>query len=485
MPIIFLRHGTPGYPHANPGASGNVAGADSPGTPRPGDVSAPNPPNPGLPALGSGQLSEAWPTGTWTLQRLLDRVEHAVAHAERGGDAVAVVALRLARPLLDSGAMESITGVLGKRLRSTDSVVAVEPGLIVAALTGLRNAEDSASVAQELLAVLETVSRSTGFAQLLPVTAGIAVYPWDTGAPRGLLERAVSIIPAIGGPGSSYHFASPLLQNRAARHQRIAHGLRHAVERGELSLLYHPQVAPATNTVQGVEALLRWKSPLVGPIGPGHFISVAEHTGAIVPLGAWVLENALKQMAAWEKCGVAPRTMSVNVSPRQISPRKGPALTEVVERTLSSTAVEPHRLELEITESTGLLEDPFAIAELEAVARMGVGLAVDDFGKGYTSITYLRRLPLSKLKIDRDFIEGLPWSTPDFVLVESLVYLARSFGLDVVAEGVTTHEQVATLRGFGCAVMQGFLYAAPLSAQECETFIRNGLEALFDANEAA
>jgi diguanylate cyclase len=416
---------------------------------------------------------------------LLDRVEHAVAHAERGGDAVAVVALRFAAPPRDASAIETLTTALAKRLRNTDSALAIEPGLIVALLTGLRNAEDSASVAQELLAVLERVARSVGEPRILPVNAGIAVYPWDTGAPRGLLQRAVSIIPAPGGVSSSYHFASPLLQNRAARHQRIAHGLRHAVARGELSLLYQPQVDPGSSTVPGVEALLRWNNPLVGPIGPAHFISVAEHTGTIVPLGQWVLEHALQQMVTWEDRGVAPATMSVNVSPHQISPRKGPALTEVVERALVAANVEPRRLELEITESTGLLEDPFAIAELEAVARMGVGLAVDDFGKGYTSITYLRRLPLQRLKIDREFIEGLPWSTPDFVLVESLVYLARSFGLDVVAEGVTTHEQVATLRGFGCSVMQGFLYGHPLTPAEYEALMRAGVDALFGESEAA
>lgn len=460
-----------------------MAGNASPGAHEPGDQvphDHPGAQETPFEALSSRKLCE-----TPHLQRLLDRVEHAVAHAERAGDAVAVVALRLSNPPRDESTVESMTAALGKRLRSTDSALAVEPGLIVALLTGLRNAEDSASVAQELLAVLDLTAHAHGETGILPVKAGIAVYPWDTGAPRGLLERAVSITPTADAPGSSYHFASPLLQNRAARHQRIAHGLRHAAARGELSLLYQPQVDPALNTVSGVEALLRWNNPLVGPIGPAHFISVAEHTGTIVTLGQWVLEHALHQLVDWEKRGLAPAVMSVNVSPRQIAPRKGPALTEVVERALAATCVEPHRLELEITESTGLLEDPFAIAELEAVARMGVGLAVDDFGKGYTSITYLRRLPLKRLKIDREFIEGLPWSTPDFVLVESLVYLARSFGLEVVAEGVNTHEQVATLRGFGCTVMQGFLYGHPLTPGEYEAFIRSGVEAVSDASEAA
>lgn len=365
-----------------------------------------------------------------------------------------------------------ITKAMEARLRNTDTSLAIEPGLVVALLTGLRNAEDSASVAQELLAVVEDAAARLDEQSILPVRAGIAVFPWDSNVPGGLLQHAKSVIPVGNGP-SSYHFASPLMQNRAARHQRIAHGLRNAVARGELGLLYQPQVDPARSCVDCAEALLRWNSPQLGPLGPDHFIPVAEYTGAIVPIGQWVLERALGQLAEWDNRGTAPGTISVNVSPLQIRPRKGRPLSEVVERALAASRIESNRLELEITESMGLLDDAFAIAELEAVARMGVGLAVDDFGKGYTSITYLRRLPLQRLKIDREFIEGLPWSTPDFVLVESLVHLARSFGLEVVAEGVTTHEQVATLRGFGCTTMQGYLFAPPLTASEFEAFLRN------------
>lgn len=440
------------------------------GSPNPDDSYEPNASAPLDTPCGAPNGNS--PAETWPVHRFLDRVQRAVAYAERSGDAVAVVALRMAGLPHGPGTAGEITKAIEARLRSTDTSLAFEPGLVVALLTGLRNAEDSASVAQELLAVVEDAAARLDERGILPVRAGIAVFPWDSNVPGGLLQHAKSVIPAANGP-SSYHFASPLMQNRAARHQRIAHGLRNAVTLNELALLYQPQVDLAKGGVTCAEALIRWNSPQLGLLGPDHFISVAEYTGAIVPIGQWVLEQALGQLSEWDIRGAGSRSISVNVSPLQIRPRKGPALTEVVERALTESGIESNRLELEITESTGILDDAFAVAELEAIARMGVGLAVDDFGKGYTSITYLRRLPLKRLKIDREFIEGLPWSTPDFVLVESLVHLSHSFGLEVVAEGVTTHEQVATLRGFGCTTMQGFLFAPPLTASEFETFLRN------------
>lgn len=387
---------------------------------------------------------------------------------------MAVVALRTAAVAVEPGVLDELARSLSQRLRSSDTALPLEPGTVVVLLTGLRSAEDSASVVQELLGVVDRTARDLNEPGLLPARAGIAVFPWDEEAPGGLLKQALSVVPAASSSRSSYHFASPLLQNRARRHQQIAHGLRHATTRGEFSLAYQPQVDPTREGVTGAEALLRWNNPHFGAIGPADFISIAEHNGTIVPIGQWVLESALQQLVSWDHRGTGPREISVNVSPMQIAPRNGPRLTEVVERALQSSGVDAHRLELEITESDGLLDDAFAIAELEAVARMGVGFAVDDFGKGYTSITYLRRLPLKRLKIDRDFIDGLPWNTQDFVLVESLVHLAKSFGLEVVAEGVTTQEQVATLRGFGCTIMQGFLFGKPLTPTGLEALIASG-----------
>jgi EAL domain-containing protein (putative c-di-GMP-specific phosphodiesterase class I) len=425
-------------------------------------------------SLFRSALIACQPHESWPLSRLIDRIEQSVAHASRSGDAVAVVALRTAAAVTSPGVLDELARSLTQRLRSSDTALALEPGTVVVLLTGLRNAEDSASVVQELLGVVEAAADELREPGLVPVRAGIAVFPWDADAPGGLLQHALSVVPSTASPRSSYHFASPLLQSRARRHQQIAHGLRHAAARGEFSLAYQPQVDPAREGISGAEALLRWSNPHVGAIGPADFISIAEQNGTIVPIGQWVLESALQQLADWDQRGTGPREISVNVSPFQIAPRNGPGLTEVVERALQSSGIDAHRLELEITESNGILDDAFAIAELEAVARMGVGFAVDDFGKGYTSITYLRRLPLKRLKIDREYIDGLPWNTQDFVLVESLIHLAKSFGLEVVAEGVTTQEQVATLRGFGCTTMQGFLFGKPLSAVALEALIHSG-----------
>ena len=241
--------------------------------------------------------------------------------------------------------------------------------------------------------------------------------------------------------------------------------LRRAVERGEFVLHYQPTVALATGSISGMEALVRWVSPDRGLVPPGMFISVAEDTGLIVPLGAWVLEEACRQAVAWrhEFGADAPATMSVNLSARQL---RQPLLVAHVRRVAEAHGVPPGRLCLELTESAVMEDTELYVELLAALHRLGVRLAIDDFGTGYSSLTYLKRLPVDTLKIDQAFVAGLGCDASDTAIVRSVVALAHALGLQVVAEGVETQSQVDELTALGCDLAQGFYFARPLPAAE-------------------
>jgi EAL domain-containing protein (putative c-di-GMP-specific phosphodiesterase class I) len=249
----------------------------------------------------------------------------------------------------------------------------------------------------------------------------------------------------------------------AAASERLALGtaLRRAVEGQEFRLHYQPQYTlDGEAAVLGVEALVRWEHPERGLVPPGDFVPVAESTGLIVPIGSWVLQEACAQLGAWQRDGRPDLTMCVNVSARQLA---DPAIVDLVEQALATTGVTPATLCLEITESV-LMEDLDHFAEtLDQLKALGVALSVDDFGTGYSSLAYLRRLPADYLKIDKSFVDDLGTSEPAAVIVRTIVDLAHSLGLGVVAEGVETAPQAFALRAMGVESAQGWLYGRPMA----------------------
>jgi EAL domain-containing protein (putative c-di-GMP-specific phosphodiesterase class I) len=249
----------------------------------------------------------------------------------------------------------------------------------------------------------------------------------------------------------------------------LENSLSHGLERGEFVVYYQPQVNIRTGQVVGVEALVRWQHPERGLVLPAEFIPVAEETGLIVPLGEWVLRTACAQNKAWQEAGLPPMRVAVNLSARQFQQR---SLRDTVAQVLEETGLDPHLLELEITESVAMQDLDFTITMLRNLREMGVQIAIDDFGTGYSSLAYLKRFPIDAVKIDRSFVCDLMVDPDDAAIVTTVITMAHSLELSVIAEGVETEAQLAFLNQQQCDEMQGFLFSKAVPAAAIEKIVR-------------
>jgi EAL domain-containing protein (putative c-di-GMP-specific phosphodiesterase class I) len=253
------------------------------------------------------------------------------------------------------------------------------------------------------------------------------------------------------------------MNERMAERLRIESDLRGALGRGELELHYQPQVDLLSGEIVGFESLLRWHHPDLGKVSPAVFVPVAEESRLILPIGAWVLEEACRQNKAWQDAGMAPRVVAVNLSALQFH---GADVVDIVDTALKATGLAPRYLELEITESV-IVEDPERVVRLmQALKALGVGLSIDDFGTGYSSLSYLKRFPIDKIKIDRAFVRDVDHNANDAAIVRMVIGIAAELELKVVAEGVETVEQLEFLRRHGCDVYQGFLCSPAVAADD-------------------
>jgi EAL domain-containing protein (putative c-di-GMP-specific phosphodiesterase class I) len=239
--------------------------------------------------------------------------------------------------------------------------------------------------------------------------------------------------------------------------------IRQALERGEFAVHYQPTIRLADGSITGYEALARWKHPRRGLVGPGEFIPVAEDTGQIVQIGRWVLREACRQARVWQDAApaAAPREMSVNVSARQL---RDESLCATVAEALGAAGLDPALLTLEITESVVMEDSAASLQRMHDLKALGVRLAIDDFGTGFSSLSYLRRLPVDVLKVDKSFVDEIAAGGEAFELARAIVGMGRTLGLDVVAEGVESPSQVAALRRMECGLAQGFHFASPMAA---------------------
>jgi EAL domain-containing protein (putative c-di-GMP-specific phosphodiesterase class I) len=299
-----------------------------------------------------------------------------------------------------------------------------------------------------------------------------------------LLEADIAMYAAkADGKGRYAVYAADLAAASIGRLQ-LKGDLSEALARDELSLMYQPIVDVASGALMGVEALLRWTHPVQGSVSPGEFIPLAEACGAILPIGRWVLSQACAQAATWQllrPAGMTPLELAVNVSGRQLTDRQ---LLPTVRAALADSGLAPHLLTLELTESVLFAEEEDVMAALVALRALGVRLAIDDFGTGHSSLSRLSQYPIDTLKVDRSFIDAL---TPDApvpdVLVTAILALGGGLGMQVIAEGVETEEQLAALRALGCPQAQGFLFARPGEPDIIGELIREGI-ALADAPKA-
>jgi diguanylate cyclase (GGDEF)-like protein/PAS domain S-box-containing protein len=318
------------------------------------------------------------------------------------------------------------------------------------------------TIALELHALLSEPVRVGGREFHLAPVIGIATYPQDAASANELMRLAdIAKHRARSEAGEPVHFHSASTHIQLDERLTIEEQLRHALARGELTPHYQPKVDIATGQVAGFEVLLRWNSPVLGPVSPARFIPIAEQTGLIIPIGTWVLRTACAQASRWAReHGIATR-IAVNLSIRQFYQKD---LLKVIADALADAGLAPHALELEITESIAMSRVEVVERLLGSIRDLGVELSIDDFGTGYSSLAYLKRFPVQRLKIDRAFVHDLGRDADSAAIVRSVVALGHGLSMRIVAEGVETEEQLALLRALGCDEYQGFLFARPMDA---------------------
>jgi len=330
-------------------------------------------------------------------------------------------------------------------------------------LTDLRDVQDLAKAARRILDVLSAPFALEGHEVVISGSIGITARPLDGDDVETLLRNADAAMYHAKDRGrNNYQFYTESMNAVALERLILESKLRRGLEQGEFELHYQPKVALPEGRLTGFEALVRWRDPEQGLVLPGVFIPLCEETGLIRPLGDWVLGEACRQLARWRDAGRDPLPVSVNLSVHQF--RSG-SLVESVRRALSQTGVDARLLELEITESALLQDEAAVVGALEALRRLGMRIAIDDFGTGYSSFSYLRRLPVDVLKIDRSFVQHIETSPDDAALLGAIVSMGRALRLRVIAEGVETVGQRELLAGWGCDEMQGFLVSPAVPAE--------------------
>ncbi len=298
----------------------------------------------------------------------------------------------------------------------------------------------------------------------------MAIYPNDGEDADSLLRNAdIAMYRAKEQGRNNCQFYTPSMNARIAERLALETDLWHALERQEFVVYYQPQVDLGSESIVGVEALLRWQHPVRGLVLPGEFIPVAEDTGLILPLGEWVLRTACAQSKAWQQAGFPPLRVTLNLSSRQFQQRD---LTETVAEVLRHTGLAPHYLQLEITESAAIENVDITIKMLRNLKEMGVQIAIDDFGTGHSALSYLKRLPVDTVKIDCSFIADITTDADDASIVTAIIAMAHSLNLKVIAEGVETESQLAFLKELRCDEFQGYLFARPAPAQALEKILR-------------
>ncbi|MDN3652700.1 EAL domain-containing protein [Thalassotalea ponticola] len=329
--------------------------------------------------------------------------------------------------------------------------------------------QDLNIIAQDIIARVSKPLMIDQYEVLVTPSIGISIYPDDATSVTNLMKHAdVAMYHAKQQGRSCYHYYSDSLNNLATERLQMEQALRKAVENNELQVYYQPQICTDTAKVIGAEALLRWHSKEFGYVSPATFIPVAEEIGLIAMLGEWVLENACLQTSLWQAKGYDQLKISVNVSSIQFR-REG--LIDHLQSVLQYSQIKPNSLRLELTESAIMNDVKDNISRLEDMKRLGVDIAIDDFGIGYSSLSYLKRFPIDTLKIDRSFIMDLAESEDDKAIVQAIVALANALQLNVIGEGVETQEQLTELKRYGVPVVQGYLFGAAVRKEEFERLL--------------
>lgn len=409
---------------------------------------------------------------------LADRMKVAIQHAARQSRRLAVLFVDLDRfkPINDSlghdigdKLLKAVAMRMQGSVRVVDTVSRVGGDEFVVLLSEIELPDDAARVAEKLISGLSQPYRIDEHELLLTASIGICIYPDNGSQPSILLRNAdASMYTAKQGGRNRYQFYSDDMTLRAIERLGMEHDLRGAVERGEIFLVYQPQIELATSRIIGMEVLMRWRHPIRGLVSPARFIPVAEDSGIILALGEWALGESCRQARLWRDQGLLDACISVNVSAVQL---RQTDFVQIVARALTESGLPSANLELELTESVVMQGVEPALEKLRELDALGVKVAIDDFGTGYSSLSYLRQFTVDRLKIDQSFVRDLPGNMDAEAIAAAIVAMGLSLGLRIIAEGVETEAQAAFLQSVLCREGQGYLYARPMTADEFHSWV--------------
>jgi len=408
-------------------------------------------------------------TGLPNRNLLSEHLQHAMSRATRAGHKVGALFVDLDRfknvnDTLGHDAGDRLLKAVAERFRGTvrgaDMVARLGGDEFVVLMDDVHEIQEAATLAHKLVTILAQPFTVDGHDLYVSASVGVAVAPEDGLDASSLLKHAdIAMYRAKSQGKNNFQFYSAEATAASFEHLMLENALRKAVERKEFVLHFQPIIDLLTGRTEAVETLLRWRHPDLGLVSPAKFIPLAEESGLIVPIGAWVLEEACRQIAGLKGRGITDLRVAVNLSPRQFRERD---LAETVEKALTNSGIEPHRLGLEVTESS-MMENPESAAQtLKRFRAMGVRISIDDFGTGYSSLSFLKRFPIDTLKIDQSFVRDIVSDEDDASITRAVIAMGRSLRLDIVAEGVETASQLAFLRAEGCHKAQGFYFSRPV-----------------------
>jgi diguanylate cyclase (GGDEF)-like protein/PAS domain S-box-containing protein len=410
-----------------------------------------------------------------------ERLTESVTRAATDKESLAVLFLSLDRFKKFNDTLGHLIGdqllkSVGERL-----IVSIEKGDMLARfgsdefaflLTRIDESEKVSRMAHGIQRILDAPFTVEGHELYVTSSIGIGLYPEDGADTQGLLMSAgAALYRAKQAGGNNYQFYTADMNERALHRLALENQLRWALERKEFRVYYQPQASIDTGLITGMEALVRWQHPELGLVSPAEFIPLAEDTGLIEPIGEWVLRAACEQTRKWQECGFNNLHVAVNLSARQF---QQPDLARIIERTLKETGLGASSLEMEVTESSVMKNAETAIGMMRELKAMGIRISIDDFGSGYSSLSYLKKLPIDILKIDQSFVRDMTTDPKDAAIAMAIIQLAHSLQLKVIAEGVETEDQLRFLRLLRCDEMQGYLFCRPLPVEAFEQLLFEG-----------
>ncbi|HTL46868.1 MAG TPA: EAL domain-containing protein [Verrucomicrobiae bacterium] len=410
-----------------------------------------------------------------------DRLGQALAQARRKNQLVAILFLDLDRfkvindtlgHTMGDLLLRSVAERLKKFTREGDTIARMGGDEFTFLLTGINQVDEAVKTAQNILDVLKHSFNLEGHEVHITPSIGISIFPYDGNDGVTLVKNADAALNRAKEQGrTNYQLYTPVMNAKAFERMTLENSLRKALEKGEFTLYYQPQVDLEFGEIVGMEALIRWEHPDLGLVSPAQFIPMAEETGLIVPIGEWVLKTACAQNKKWQDLGYRPMRIAVNLSARQFNEKN---LVEMISGALKETRLEPQWLDLEITESVIMQQLETTIATMRDLHHLGIQISIDDFGIGYSSLSYLKKFPVHTLKIDQSFIREITTDPDDAAITAAVIAMGHSLKLKVIAEGVETMEQLQMLKSLKCDRMQGYLFSRPVPAQTITPLLMEG-----------